>query len=83
MENNDVYLPIVNIILWHKSFEINDKILKEILNFLEYYNNKIDFSEKSFMTDYEHPLRTANKSNLHFIKITSCYFHYAKAIYKK
>ena len=57
--------------------------MKEILNFLEYYNIKIDFSEKSIMTDYEHALRSAIKSNLHFIKITSCYFHYAKAIYKK
>lgn len=35
------------------------------------------------MTDYEHSLWAAIKSNLPETKIRFCYFHYSKAIYKK
>jgi hypothetical protein len=35
------------------------------------------------MTDFEHSLRVAIKNNFPDIKIRACYFHYAKAIYKK
>ena len=35
------------------------------------------------MCDFEHSLRTAIKNNIKGINLRGCYFHYAKAIYKR
>lgn len=82
-KNNNVFLPLANILLSHKSFELYDKVIKEILAILQYNNIKIDFSDKSIMSDFEHSLRMAIRNNMQFIKIRSCFFHYTKAIYRK
>ena len=82
-KSNNIYLPLANIIMSNKSYEIYDKVIKEFLSYFENYKIDIDFKNKGIMTDYEHSLRTAIKNNLPDIKIRSCYFHYSKAIYKK
>ena len=66
-----------------KSYEIYDKIIKEFLNYFDMYNIDIKFSDKSIMCDFEKSLRTAIKNNLKDIELRGCYFHYAKAIYKR
>lgn len=82
-KSNNSYLPLANIIMSNKSYEIYDKIIKDFLNFFNNYNIIIDFSKKSIMTDYEHSLRASIKNNIPDINIRSCFFHYSKAIYKK
>ena len=81
--NNNVYLPIANILLSQNSYELYDKVIKEFLTYSENFNIEINFKGKSIMLDFEHSLRNAIRNNLSEIKLVSCYFHYAKAIYKK
>lgn len=81
--SNNIYLPLANIIMSKKLYEIYDKVIKEFLNFFESYKIDIEFKNKGIMTDYEHSLRAAIKNNLPEIKIRLCYFHNSKAIYKK
>ena len=79
----DFYLPIANIVLSNKSYELYEKVFKVFLHFYEMYNIDINFSEKSIMCDYEKSLRAAIKNNFDKIKLRGSYFHFAKAIYKK
>lgn len=83
LKKRDFYLSIANIVSFNKSYELYEKVFKEFLHFFEMYNIDINFSEKSIMCDYEKSLRVAIKNNFYKIKLRGCYFHFAKAIYKK
>ena len=79
IRKHNEYVPIANILMSHKSYELYNKIFKEILYLFDSFNIEVNFEEKTFMSDYEKSLRAAIKNN----KIRGCYFHYAKCIYKK
>ena len=83
IKKRNLYLPIANIVLSNKLYELYEKVFKEFLHFFEMYNIDINFSEKSIMCYYEKSLRAAIKNNFEKIKLKGCYFHFAKAIYKK
>ena len=83
IRKRDFYLSIANIALSNKAYELYEKVFKEFFHFYEMYNIHINFSEKSIMCDYEKSLRAAIKNNFDKIKLRGCYFHFAKAIYKK
>lgn len=82
-KSNDSYLPLANIIMSNKSYEIYDKIIKDFLNFFNNYNIIIDFSKKSIMTDYEHSLRASIKNNIPDINIRHAFFIIQKQFIKK
>ena len=50
-KSNNIYLPLANIIMFNKSYEIYDKVIKEFLSFFENYKIDIDFKNKGIMTD--------------------------------
>ena len=83
IRKKNVYLPITNIILSNKSYELYDKVIKEFLLFFDNFKIEIDFNNKSIMCDFEHSLRTAIKNNIKDIKLRGCFFHFSKSIYKK
>ena len=45
----DFYLPIANIALSNKSYELYEKLFKEFFPFYEMYNIDINFSKKSII----------------------------------
>ena len=83
IRKKNAYLPISNIILSNKSYELYEKIIKEFIHFFESFNIEIKFEDKSIMCDFEHSLTIAIKNNIKGINLRGCYFHYAKAIYKR
>ena len=57
IEKRNFYLPLANILVNTKSYEIYDRIIKEFLNYFVIYNIEINFSNKSIMCDFEKSLR--------------------------
>ena len=74
--NKNAYLPISNILLSNKSYELYDKIIKEFLNFFDSFNIDINFENKSIMCDFEHSLRAALNNNINNFK--SLFFSFCK-----
>lgn len=83
IRKHDYYVPIANILMSNKSYEIYDKVFKDLIYLFESFQIDIEFKDKSFMTDYEKTLRIAVKNNFVDSKIRGCYFHHSKMIYKK
>ena len=82
-KKNDLYMPLANILMSQKSYELYDKIFREFKYLFDQFQIEIEYKNKSIMTDYERSLRNAIMNNFGGIKIRGCFFHYAKNIYKK
>ena len=76
-------MPLANIIMSQKSYELYDKIFKEFKYLFEQFKIEIEFKNKSIMSDYERSLRNAIKNNFEGITIRGCFFHHAKNIHIK
>ena len=76
-------IPLIFILMTHKSYQLYCDIFLYIKNLLEKYSIKIDFSKINIMMDFEKASLKAIKTIFPDANLRGCYFHFIKALWNK
>ena len=82
-ENNSFIFPVAHIIMSNKSFLSYKKVFQELKNLLNEYKINIKFNDYIITCDFEKSFIKAIKEEFIGIKISGCYFHFIKSLWKK
>ena len=81
--DSDNKIPLLYVLMSHKSYTIYYHIFKYIVNTLNVLDINVNFDKISFMLDFEKSARNALINIFPKSDIKGCFFHFLKALWKK